>query len=110
MKLKWKVDPPPTGQYKSFQKRGWPTGHDENDEAAAIMYHAESYTAQLAKDAGENAITVQVADWTNENNGRPDKNKASFTWRTLKQRFSNVKDAKAATEWFFQAHPEFLKK
>lgn len=97
MRLKWRVDPEPTGRYRAFAKRGWPTAEDENGKHIASLYHEQSYTAALAKDAGENSIAVRIADWS------------KFPWqgRILKARFSNVKSAKEAAERFLNNHPEY---
>lgn len=100
MKIIWRVGDSPTGMYRSFSQRTWPSAADENGNAIAAMYHGESYTAQLAADAGENRIQVAIADWSDKKHG-------AFTWKTLKQRFSDVKSAKAAVANFWEAHPEY---
>jgi len=112
MKIKWKVQPAPTGRYRSFERRGWPSG-TINDEAVALLRCEHDYTAKLAKgeptfDGTPPVISVWVADWTAHNTGTRTKNGTAFVWRCLKARFSNVADAKAAAQSFLDSHPNFL--
>ncbi len=96
MKIKWKVEWPPTGRYRSFQARGWPSAEDQDGEPLAAIYHRESYTAQLAKDAGPESITVNIADHSIH----------PWKWRTLTKRFDNVSQAKQMVKLFFESRPE----
>ncbi len=107
MKIKWTVGNAPTGMYRSFQHRSWPTAEDEHGNVIAQMRHPKSYTAALAVYAGENAITVYIADWYNAMAEVRDKNKPAFEWRKLKKNFNCVGDAKRAVATFFKTHPEF---
>lgn len=51
MKLTWKVDPPPSGRWKSFTKRGWPTAEWPDGSIAALIYCADEYIPRLVKRA-----------------------------------------------------------
>jgi hypothetical protein len=116
LKLKWRVDPKPTGRYASFQTRGWPSA-DVNGAAAAMLTSSESYQPRYGREDSPRdfvgdplTIGVRVADWTNWNLGpKKDAAKAAFSWRTLKLRYSNIADAKAAAQRVLEQHPEFLK-
>ncbi len=107
--LKWKNAPAPTGLYRSFHKRSWPSAVDHNGNAAAHLYCEQSYSPRVAKDSGEFDIIVRIADWTNDNNQRCDQTKGAFEWRRLNCTFKNVVDAKAAAEAFVIANAHFLK-
>ncbi len=49
MKLTWKVDPPPTGRWKSFTKRGLPTAEWPDGSIAAMIYCVDEYVPRLVK-------------------------------------------------------------
>lgn len=108
--LKWKNGASPSGPYRSFQKRAWPSATDQQGNTAAHLDCDASYNASLAEDSGQYDITVRVADWTNDNNGRPDPTKSAFEWRRLTKTFKNVKDAKKAAEDILTKNPHFLKR
>ena len=101
MKIKWQVQSAPTGRYRSFQKRGWPSGHYESEqEHPAISIYSESaYVPRDVKDGNHAELKVNIAFYPAD--GTP-----GFTWRTLKTRFRTLAEAKAAGEAYLVAHPE----
>ena len=48
----WKVDLPPTGKYRSFGRRAWPSAHYRNEqETPAVMITCKTdYSPQKAKE------------------------------------------------------------
>lgn len=123
-KLKWKVDPAPTGRYASFSSRSWPSAHDKDGNTAAMISCINpagvdstgrtsiSYSSNLTDDCRvgfypDAYLEVRIANWTSHNTG--DKTKAAFTWLVLKQKFTNLAEAKAAAQTLYDAHPEWAK-
>lgn len=50
-KLKWRVDPAPTGPYRSFSKRAWPSADYPNGATAGYIInvdksHMRDFTAK----------------------------------------------------------------
>ncbi len=95
MKLKWKVAAAPTGPYRSFFKRGWPTAEFSTGQVAAQITCADAYSSKQ-KTHGE--LTVRIADYSSS---------SGFQWRTLKARAKTLDEAKTLAQQFFQTHPEF---
>lgn len=93
-KIKWRVDPAPTGRYRSFEKRGWPGADYSTGAAAAQIYSTtgQAYIPSLARTGQHAPLELRVAEhgfW----NG--DSSPETFRWRRVKQRFSTVDEAKA---------------
>lgn len=120
MKIKWKVGAKPSGSYASFHKRDWPSG-EVNGHAAVSLDCSESYRGEYLNqqdptgfDGKPLEIFVRIADWSNYNLGVAgsvlNANKGHFTWRTLKVRYRNIADAKAAAVRCLEVHSHFLRK
>jgi|SRR5208337_1163578 len=86
--VKWTVDAAPTGPYRSFQKRCWPTAKYTNDRVAAAIYCPDDYTPRDAREGKHAPLTVRVADWR----------VTPWKWRQLKGTFTTLALAKAALE------------
>lgn len=99
IKLTWRVAPPPTGQWASFQRRGWPTAYyqDEHASPAAHITCADDYVPSLVESGKHAELTVYVADWHSSPNG--------FEWRKLKKRCSTLVEAKNTALMAIRAHP-----
>jgi hypothetical protein len=103
-KLKWKMAEPPSGRFKSFHKRGWPSATMVGSDHPMVSIDCEdSYTPAIAKDGSHRELTVRIADWTKPT----DSTQARWKWRTLKARFTSLEDAKAAAKKFLDTTPEF---
>lgn len=106
VKLKWKVSPEPTGQYRSFQQRSWPSAEypgkdDKYAQHAGSLSSVDSYTGRDSK-RKDLDLRVWVADYRDL--------EASFTNRRLKATAKSVKEGKAMLVAFLDAHPEFQPK
>jgi len=90
-KLIWKVDSAPTGPYRSFQKRGWPSA-EFNGEMMIMLRSEDSYNPRSIASGDHAPIRVSVAD------RRPEHNevKNGFTCKRLKGEFATLSEAKAA--------------
>lgn len=99
VKLKWKVDSAPTGRYRSFEKRGFPSAdYAGTDKCAVTIYCEDDYRPSDIKEGKHKELTVKIADYSAE---------PSFQWRTLKQRFKTLAEAKEAAIKFLSEHPVF---
>jgi hypothetical protein len=101
IKFVWRVDPPPTGQFRSFERRAWPSAEVNGNPALRIECEAnDGYTPARARgEEPHGLLSVRVADY---------RNGEQFRWRTLKQDFSTLSEAKAAGEAFLRKYPDFL--
>jgi hypothetical protein len=86
VKLKWRVAPAPTGRYRSFDKRGFPSAEYPDGRPAAMLECEESYKATFARNGGHKPVAVCVADYS-KGGGR-------FTWRKLLVEFASIDYAK----------------
>jgi hypothetical protein len=100
MKLKWKVSASPTGEYRSFQHRSWPTAEVIGVTVAQILCDDDYTPARSRSEDRHGELTVMVAN----------RNECPWKWRRMKARFTTLSDAKAATQQFFDAHLEWLPK
>jgi hypothetical protein len=104
IKLTWKVAEAPSGRFRSFHKRGWPSAvFNGTSTPAASIDCEDSYTPKFAASGSHRELTVRVADHS------PPKSveDAAWKWRTLKGRFATLDEAKAAATRVLNEHPEF---
>jgi len=100
MKLKWRVQPEPTGPYSSFFVRGWPSAKFEDGRTAAVIHCDDDYVPRNARTGNHGELTVRIAWWTAKLDGR-----FTFEWRTLKKRVKTLPEAKELALAFFRKYP-----
>lgn len=101
MKYKWKVEPIPTGRYRSFERRGFPDAeyNDERGSPAASIDSSEDYEYD-PKIKIYKELILRVADHS----------VTPWKWRKLVKRFKTIQEAKDGFEIFIGHHPEFMPK
>lgn len=97
MKIVWKVQPRTTGQWRSFQQRGWPEAW-YNDCLIAIIMADEPYHPKLRHPLLCPELTIRVFDYRLGPQGR--------VMKTLKRRAVNLEQAKNLVKHFFHKHGE----
>ena len=97
--LKWAVEAAPTGQYRSFFRRGWPTA-TWNGKAAAALFCEDEYVPANVRSGNHGEITIKFADYRAAGTG--------FVWKTLKRRASTLDEAKQIAKDFLIRNPDFL--
>lgn len=109
IKLTWRVAPEPTGRYRSFERRAWPSAEYKNGACAAYMSHEESYEPSVHRNATDLSIKLHVAVW-----GLTEGGKWGFRWRVLNKRASSIKEGKQIMEDFLNGvgktsavHPDY---
>ena len=102
-KLKWTVAPAPTGRFRSFDKRGWPSAMYENEKPAVHITCPDAYHPADAKIGLHSLLSVRIAKWANPR--LPDQ--SAFEWKTLAVQFPTLALAKAAAQNFIDGHPEY---
>jgi hypothetical protein len=99
-KYKWKVDPPETGRYRSFHKRGWPSAEYEDGTCAAKIYCEKGYYPCDARVGNHPELKIRVADHS----------VTPWQWRTLKKRAKTLAEAKIIVSLFFRMNPHYILK
>lgn len=100
VKMKWRVGEKPTGPYRSFHKRSWPTAWYGEDLAASLHHvDGEGYWPREAETA---VLEVWVFDYRD---GRVGRKRAR-----LKARPVGVKAAKELVQRFYSANQDWLPK
>lgn len=104
VKLKWLVAEPPSGRYRSFEKRAWPTAdYAYTDFIAARISCEDPYRQADVKTGDHSELSVYVAQWANPRIPGQD----AWVWRKLKARFATLAEAKAAAEEFLAKNLSF---
>ena len=94
----WKVNPEPTGRYRSFHKRSWPDAWWKvGERIAASIECPDDYVPRHAKSGNHAPLRVRVADYSQG---------SSFTWRTMRGEYATLADAKAALARLLELRPE----
>ena len=99
MKIKWQVAPAPTGQFRSFEKRGWPVAIYEDGQYAGYILCADSYEPATAKTGKHAPLTVHVFDYSQGAQMRK-------SWR-LKKEFATLAVAKDGLIEYLKKHPDW---
>jgi hypothetical protein len=104
IKLTWRVAEAPSGRFKSFHKRGWPSAAFFGTETPAATIDCEdSYTPKNAASGSHRELIVRVADHSPPKSA----DDSTWRWRTLKARFTTLAAALAAAAKALADHPEF---
>lgn len=95
--FKWKVDAIPTGQYRSFEVRGWPCAIYKNNrqDQCGDIHCKDDYTPASAKSGQHRPLTVRVCDYS----------VMPFKWRTLEGLHATLESAKNALLTFVRENP-----
>jgi len=105
-KIVWRVQPPPTGRYRSFQRRGWPQATFGKDGPLLAMLDCEDdYTPARAQcEELANQITIRVC-----HHQHPDMPRS---WKVfaLKQPARSFAQAQARVAAFYESKPDWLPK
>jgi hypothetical protein len=99
---KWKASATPTGQYRSFARRAWPTasyGADRDERIAAQILCRDDYTPHSARNGIHSPLTVQVADYSVA---------TGFKWCAMKETFTTLDAAKQAFEALLMKNPQLM--
>lgn len=104
MKLIWRVGEEPTGRFRSFDRRAWPTAYYGSAEGkpAAFIYSDTSYSGSVVKSGRHEPLKVRVL-----HHNHPD-NPESWKVVVLKAEFATLKDAKEAVAKFLESHLDWV--
>ena len=97
-KIKWKVEEPPTGRYRAFQHRGWPSALYPDGSTCADIQCVDEYMPYWVKTGNHSELSLRVLD----------RSEASQKWRVLKAKFTTFDQAKEGLSEFINKHPEYL--
>jgi len=101
-KLVWRVQPAPTGKYRSFQKRGWPTACYKGTETpAAFLWCEDDYHPARVREGQHREITITVLHHNHPENPR------SWKQFALKAKSETLEGAKMLAQQFLDVHPTF---
>jgi len=97
MKLVWRVSPKPTGQYRSFEQRGWPFAAwiDSGGEShpACHIICEDGYYPPDVKIGNHKPLKIRVMDYRERSHG----GNCPWTAKMTKAEFKTLDEAKA---WF----------
>lgn len=99
LKIKWIVSTAPTGKYRSFECREWPSAEYEDGSPMAFITCEDEYYYPNVKIGDHKELILHVCDYSQE----------PWKRRTLTKRFKTLQDAKKGLIEFFTNHPEFIK-
>ncbi len=97
MKLVWRVAPKPTGRYRSFEKRGWPSADwvdsQGNTYPACQVRCEDGYYPAGVKTGNHAPLRIRVMDYRERGQG----GNCSWTGKVTKAEFKTLAEAK---DWF----------
>jgi hypothetical protein len=82
-KIKWEVSPAPTGQYRSFHRRGWPVGQTE-DGVTFLIGCDDDYVPRNVKSGKHAPLKLKFRD----------DNVRGSTVRVFKRKFATLAELK----------------
>lgn len=98
-KIKWRVQPAPTGRYRSFDRRGWPTAEYEDGSYCASIYCEDEYVPARVKTGDHRPLTLMIRDRSTDPQ-----------WKRVRasKQFTTLEEAKAALAKILVAHPHLM--
>jgi len=100
VKIKWEVNPAPTGRFRSFQRRGWPVGMLTTNQRVLLSCE-DDYVPAKVKAGDHRPIKISV-DIANPLTG-------ATSLVDLKKQAATMTDAKAIAADFFDRNPQYIK-
>lgn len=104
MKLKWRVSEKPTGPYRSFHQRGWPSAYLPGDRIAFHLTCETEYIPTLVREGKHAAIGIRVARWFERGGGQT----PTFEWMRYSKSAASLDEAKVMCQKFLDAWPEYF--
>jgi hypothetical protein len=105
LKLKWHVGTVPTGRYRSFEKRAWPSADYADGRTAAYIRCEHSYRPSMVRDGIHSPLTVMVADYSHPSNIT---NNCGFTWVKIPFQCATLVEAKQAVIKLLTEFPHMM--
>lgn len=106
MNIKWKVAEAPTGKYRSFERRGWPTAYYDSvgGKPAAFLSCDDAYVPTCVRTGAHAPIKVIVL-----HHNHPE---AKSSWKrfVMKERAATLSRAKEMVAEFLSAHKDWWPK
>ncbi len=104
-KIKWAVDPEPTGRYRSFERRAWPSASYFNFEGkegptAARITCDKEYDPRDIKRGEVFELTLRIADHS----------KSPWVWVRAKKKCATVKECKELLKAILADNPQLMPK
>jgi len=98
--LKWKVDPRPTGRYRSFESRSWPSAFykHEREHLCACIQCADEYYPKGVKSGNHPELSLLVYVYTEKERRMV----------VLKKKFKTLLEIKEELPKFLCRHTEYL--
>lgn len=107
VRLRWRVQDVPTGRWRSFDKRGWPTADYDNGETAAAIHCEDDYRPSQVREGKHAPLTLRIADYSKPSNPTTG---SGWTWVKATKQFATLEEAKRGAERILQAHPQLMPK
>lgn len=103
MKIVWKVTEAPTGRYRSFERRSWPTAYygSTDGKPAAFLECEDAYVPARVREGAHAPIKVIVLHHNHPEAGK------SWKHFVLKERAPTLDRAKQMAEEFLLAHTDW---
>jgi hypothetical protein len=102
LKITWKVAEAPSGRFRSFQDRAWPSATYADGQSALHITCVDDYRPKQVKLGQHAELSVNIAVYPETREA----GKSAFEWKRLKAKFATLAEAKAGGENFLNAHPE----
>lgn len=103
----WKVQEAPTGRYRSFSRRSWPTGFSDKTQSMVVASISceDEYISARVKTGEHKPLKVRLAI-ANKEEKREEL--GTWSWRTLKGEFKTLKEAKEAANSFYEKNKDLF--
>lgn len=100
MKHKWKVSEAPTGRYRSFERRSWPSADYENGKPAAFIQCVDEYQPGRVKTRSHAPLLLRIADYS----------VTPFKWRLVTAQYNTISELKVGLIKILDKYPHFIPK
>lgn len=98
VKLTWRVSPAPTGRYRSFERREWPSAFYSNDRIAFAIRCEDEYVPRNVRTGEHAELTLLVAVYSDK----------SFDWKRGVVKYATLPELKAGAAALLARKPRIM--
>jgi len=98
IKYAWKVQSAPTGRYRSFERRGWPSAETPDGDTIAMLACKDEYTPYRVRTGDHAPIRLMI---------RVPKGNGQWGWGTFQHDFASMDEAKEFLKNYLARHPDY---
>ncbi len=106
-KIRWRLGEMPTGRYKSFSNRAWPSAYYSGTGRAAVRLCSDiGYSASRVKNQQHGPIDIYIAVYAKTEEAR--RERGAFSWWKMSKPAETLEEAKRRAQEYLDENPQIV--